>query len=75
MLHVQNIGELGLCYDSARKSKAKRVWFQTRTFFLNIKAFLFLCCAHKLAIEGGRYINIPNCERFCNACDSGKIEN
>ena len=30
--------------------------------------------AHKLRIEGGRYINIPKCERFCNVYDSGKIE-
>ena len=30
--------------------------------------------AHKLRIEGGRYINILKCERFCNVCDSGEIE-
>ena len=29
---------------------------------------------HKFTIEGGRYINIPKCERFCNVCVSGEIE-
>ena len=30
--------------------------------------------AHKLAIEGGRYLNIPKHERICTACNSGKVE-
>ena len=30
--------------------------------------------AHKLAMEGGRNINIPKYERICTACDSGEIE-
>ena len=30
--------------------------------------------AHKLRIEGGRYISSPKCETFCNVCDSGEIE-
>ena len=42
---VQDTGKLGPCYDSAWKSKAKKVWFQMRTFFLNLKASLFLCWA------------------------------
>ena len=31
-------------------------------------------CAHKLAIEGGRYLNIPKHERICTACNSGEVE-
>ena len=30
--------------------------------------------AHKLAIEGGRYLNIPKHERICTACNSGEGE-
>ena len=30
--------------------------------------------AHKLAIEGGRYLNIPKNERICTACYSGEVE-
>ena len=30
--------------------------------------------AHKLAIEGGRYLNIPKPERICTACNSGEVE-
>ena len=30
--------------------------------------------AHKLAIEGGRYLNIPRHERICTACNCGEIE-
>ena len=30
--------------------------------------------AHKLAIEGGRYLNIPKHERICTACNSGEVE-
>ena len=30
--------------------------------------------AHKLAIEGGRYMNIPKQERICTACNSGEVE-
>ena len=30
--------------------------------------------AHKLAIEGGRYLNIPKHERICAACNSGEVE-
>ena len=30
--------------------------------------------AHKLAIEGGRYLNIPKHERICIACNSGEVE-
>ena len=29
-------------------------------------------CAHKPAIEGGRYLNIPKHERICTACNTGK---
>ena len=31
--------------------------------------------AHKLAIEGGRYLDIPKHERICTACNSGEVEN
>ena len=30
--------------------------------------------ALKLAIEGGRYLNIPKHERICAACNSGEVE-
>ena len=30
--------------------------------------------AYKLAIEGGRYLNIPKHERICTACNSGEVE-
>lgn len=30
--------------------------------------------SHKLAIESGRYTNIPVAERFCQACNSNEIE-
>ena len=30
--------------------------------------------AHKLAIDGGRYLNISKHERFCTACNSGEVE-
>ena len=30
--------------------------------------------AHKLAIEGGRYLNIPKHERICTACNTGEVE-
>ena len=30
---------------------------------------------HKLAIELGRHLNIPNEERYCNLCQQGKIGN
>ena len=30
--------------------------------------------AHKLAIECGRYLNIPKHERICTACNSGYVE-
>ena len=30
--------------------------------------------AHKHAIEGGRYLNIPKHERICTACNSGEVE-
>ena len=30
--------------------------------------------AHKLEIEGGRYLNIPKHERICTACNSGEVE-
>ena len=30
--------------------------------------------AHKLAIEGGRFLNIPKHERICTACNSGEVE-
>ena len=30
--------------------------------------------APKLAIEGGRYLNIPKHERICAACNSGEVE-
>ena len=30
--------------------------------------------AHKLAIEGGRYLNISKHERICTACNSGEVE-
>ena len=48
MLHVQDLGEFGPCYDSGRKSKAKRCDFELEPFFLNLKAFLFalLCIVH-----------------------------
>ena len=48
MLHVQDTGELGPCADSGRKPKVKNVRFQTRTFFLILKPFFFLCCAYLL---------------------------
>ena len=30
--------------------------------------------AHKLAIEGGSYLNIPKHERICTACNSCEVE-
>ena len=30
--------------------------------------------AHKLAIEGSRYLNIPKHERICTACNTGEVE-
>ena len=30
--------------------------------------------AHKLAIEGGRYLNIPKHERICTVCYSSEVE-
>ena len=30
--------------------------------------------AHKLAIEGGRYLNISKHERICTACNTGEVE-
>ena len=30
--------------------------------------------AHKLAIEGGRYLIIPKHERICTACNSGEVK-
>lgn len=33
-----------------------------------------LSIEHKLAIECGRYINIPKYERFCIVCDSAVNE-
>ena len=30
--------------------------------------------AHKLAIDGGRYLNIPKHERICTAFNTGEVE-
>ena len=30
--------------------------------------------AHKLEIEGGRYLNIRRHERICTACNTGEVE-
>ena len=40
MLHVQDIVELGPCYNSARKLKVKRV-ISDKNFFLKTKSSLF----------------------------------
>ena len=32
-----------------------------------------LISAHKLAIEGGRYMNTPKHERIGNACNTGEV--
>ena len=42
----------------------------------NERAMLSKLCisAHKLAIECGRYLNIPKHERICTACNSGEVE-
>ena len=47
MLHVQDLGEFGPCYDSGRKSKAKRCDFKLEPF-LKSKSFIFalLCLVH-----------------------------
>ena len=30
--------------------------------------------AHKVVIEGGRYLSIPKNERICTACITGEVE-
>jgi hypothetical protein len=41
---------------------------------LELNIYGIYVSAHELAIEKGRYSNVPRSNRFCNACNANLIE-